>query len=260
MQTFGLRRVVILSENGGNFFAQSLRNTFIKNAFEVEFYKLMDTDIKDLRSERKVVFIIADEFNENNLTMLKDVAAYVIANSHRVVLLGGTDEVDFVKRFIPASLIMDIYYKPIDVKAVAEKGDKYLNILDYESKKKTILVVDDNGMMLRTISKWFEDKYNVMVANSAQKAQEAIENTRPNLILLDYEMPGISGTEYLKLLRCQRDTKDIPVIFLTSKDDGEIVKKVVALKPEGYLLKNLPKEVIIGKVDKFFNDYAEKNL
>ena len=252
MQTFGLRRVVILSENGGNFFAQSLRNTFIKNAFEVEFYKLMDTDIKDLRSERKVVFIIADEFNENNLPMLKDVAAYVIANSHRVVLLGGTDEVDFVKRFIPAPLIMDIYYKPIDVKAVAEKGDKYLNILDYESKKKTILVVDDNGMMLRTISKWFEDKYNVMVANSAQKAQEAIENTRPNLILLDYEMPIVNGKQILEMIRSENEFSDVSVIFLTGKDDKQTVMDVMNLKPDGYLLKTMKPYLIVKAVDEFF--------
>jgi DNA-binding NarL/FixJ family response regulator len=45
---------------------------------------------------------------------------------------------------------------------------------------------------------------------------------------------------------------NIPVIFLTAKDDKESVMKVVSLKPAKYLLKSMPKEKLIGAIDEFF--------
>ena len=76
---------------------------------------------------------------------------------------------------------------------------------------------------------------------------------KPDLILLDYEMPACSGKQFLEMLRTDVECDDIPVIFLTGRDDAESVKSVLALKPAGYLLKSLPKEKIIGEVDAFFD-------
>ena len=58
-----------------------------------------------------------------------------------------------------------------------------------------------------------------------------------DLILLDYEMPVVSGLQVLEMLRSEPATANIPVIFLTAKDDRETVMKVVAAHPEKYLLK-----------------------
>ncbi|MBP3754916.1 MAG: hypothetical protein J6I66_08665 [Lachnospiraceae bacterium] len=54
------------------------------------------------------------------------------------------------------------------------------------------------------------------------------------------------------MLRNDVESADIPVIFLTGRDDAESVKSVLALKPAGYILKSLPKEKIVGEVDAFF--------
>ena len=77
-----------------------------------------------------------------------------------------------------------------------------------------------------------------------------IEVTKPDLILLDYEMPVCSGAQFLEMLHSEPQTKNIPVIFLTSRSDEETVKKVIELGPQGYLLKSQPKEKILESKDR----------
>jgi len=72
------------------------------------------------------------------------------------------------------------------------------------------------------------------------------------LVLLDYEMPIVDGKQVLEMIRSETEFADIPVIFLTSKGDKESVMQVMALKPDGYLLKTMPPEDIKQSVDAFF--------
>jgi len=102
---------------------------------------------------------------------------------------------------------------------------------------KKILIVDDNPTMLRTVQFMLSEKYKVTFATSGTKAIAAIAKSRPDLILLDYDMPVCDGKMTLQMLRSEDDTKDIPVIFLTGCSDADHVKEVLALRPQGYLLK-----------------------
>ena len=115
-----------------------------------------------------------------------------------------------------------------------------------------ILVVDDSGAMLRNVKGWLQDKYNVILANSGAMAIKYIATDRPDLVLLDYEMPVVDGRQVLEMIRTETDFRDVPVIFLTSKNDRESILKVMELKPEGYLLKTMEPEQIVEEVDKFF--------
>ena len=67
-------------------------------------------------------------------------------------------------------------------------------------------------------------------------------------------MPVTDGPQVLEMLRADNDTKNIPVMFLTGRDDKESVMKVVSLKPEKYLLKTMPKAKLISSIDDFFDD------
>ena len=126
--------------------------------------------------------------------------------------------------------------------------------------KKTILVVDDSGAMLWNVKGWLEDKYQVILANSGAIAIKYLALNKPDLILLDYEMPIVDGRQVLEMIRAESDFADIPVIFLTSKSDRESVLKVMSLKPEGYLLKTMEPKEIIDKIDDFFEKLREKEI
>ena len=85
---------------------------------------------------------------------------------------------------------------------------------------KTIFVVDDNTVNLITADDTLSDWYNVFTFVSASAMFDFLNNTMPDLILLDIMMPDIDGFEALRRLRADRRYAEIPVIFLTSKNDA----------------------------------------
>ncbi|MBR1629367.1 MAG: response regulator [Lachnospiraceae bacterium] len=118
------------------------------------------------------------------------------------------------------------------------------------SGKKRILVVDDNAATLRSIKGMLDTDYEVVMANSGIKAMTAIGKKRPDLILLDYEMPVCDGKQTLEMIRADGDLQDIPVIFLTGVSDRAHIEAVLDLKPSGYLLKPPIREKIIEAIEK----------
>ena len=115
-------------------------------------------------------------------------------------------------------------------------------------EKFTILVVDDDVRMLKTIKLFLEDEYKVAVANSGSVALKYLLNKTCDLILLDYEMPGISGPEVLTELREDPDTAGIPVVFLTGAAEKEKINIALSLHPQGYLLKPVDKSQLVDKL------------
>ena len=201
-----------------------------KNNYEAIFlYTESDTDVK-----AKEVIYIRDKAIEENIP---------------VFYLG--DDAEDVKRIIPEHVLKSVFKRPIDVKVTAKIVDEYIKDYGKQVKKK-VLVVDDSGAMLRNVKGWLGEKYNVILANSGTMAIKYLATDRPDLVLLDYEMPVIDGRQVLEMIRTENEFRDIPVIFLTSKNDRESILKVMELKPEGYLLKTMEPERIVEEVDKFF--------
>ncbi|MDE6640910.1 MAG: response regulator [Acetatifactor sp.] len=118
--------------------------------------------------------------------------------------------------------------------------------------KRKILVVDDSDFLRASISKLLSDDYEVIEASSSISAIKKIALNRPDLVLLDYEMPICDGKQALEMIRSETDMANTPVFFLTGRGDRESVKNVAALKPDGYLLKTMPEEDIKASIDVFF--------
>lgn len=114
--------------------------------------------------------------------------------------------------------------------------------------KKHILVVDDNPMMLRVIKEQLKDKYAVATAVSGAIALKFLESKRTDLVLLDYLMPGEDGSQILEKIRNNPVMAKLPVVFLTSVTEKEKIKKLVGLKPQGYLLKPIESDVLFDSI------------
>lgn len=112
-----------------------------------------------------------------------------------------------------------------------------------------ILVVDDNAMVLRNIKRILERDYSVAVAPPGVHPFISIGKKKPDLILLDYEMPEMNGKEVLKKLQADEEYADIPVIFLTSMDNREILMELLALKPAGYILKPADSQMLLERIE-----------
>ncbi len=142
---------------------------------------------------------------------------------------------------------------------IAAQIEAFLLHFTVKKKKRNgkILVVDDSGAMLRALKSWLDDKYHVTLANSGIAAIKSMALNKPDLILLDYEMPVCNGKQVLEMIRMELEYVDLPVIFLTRRGDAASIKGVRELRPERYLLKTLDPYLIVRAVDEFF-DKREK--
>ncbi|WP_340676786.1 diguanylate cyclase [Paraglaciecola sp.] len=93
---------------------------------------------------------------------------------------------------------------------------KLTNNADVQLGQSKILVVDDQPINIQTIYNILAQDYVVLAATSGEDAIEVCGENLPDLILLDVLMPGMTGLELCQQLKMQAETKDIPVIFVTS--------------------------------------------
>lgn len=155
---------------------------------------------------------------------------------------------------ITANSIHDKIAYAIDHQNAMDMVNQYLTVenKEWEEPRKRVLVVDDSEFMRKKISSLLEKDYHVVEADSGVSTIQSIVVNKPNLILLDYEMPICDGRQTLEMIRSEKTMAGIPVIFLTGRGDRESVRNVMALKPEGYLLKTMPEEHIKKVIDDFF--------
>ena len=86
----------------------------------------------------------------------------------------------------------------------------------------TILVIDDDEYMRTLLSLRLSNAgYQVLLAEDAIVAGHLVVRRRPDLILVDIEMPFMTGVEFMKALKADPEVSDIPVIFVSSRDDFE---------------------------------------
>ncbi|EOS81274.1 hemerythrin-like metal-binding domain-containing protein [Dorea sp. 5-2] len=134
--------------------------------------------------------------------------------------------------------------------AMTEVG-RYLMQRETRPKRK-VLVVDDSVTVRQGIRKLLDEDYDVTPAQSGTAALRCMILDKPDLVLLDYEMPVCDGQQVLEMMRSEEVFADIPIIFLTGRADPETVKKLIALKPDGYLVKGLKPAQIKQKIDEYF--------
>lgn len=143
--------------------------------------------------------------------------------------------------------------KPADIK---EKIKDYLDSM--ERPKNKILVVDDSATVRLSMERLLNKDYQIILANSGTSAIKSIMMNKPDLILLDYEMPVCDGRQTLAMIRSEKDIADIPVIFLTGKGDRKSISDVMELKPTGYFLKTMKPLDIKKNIDAFFKRESQK--
>lgn len=229
----------------------SLKEKFKEASYEVMVAKADTNAVSAIKEPLNAILLYADPElagKVQGLTYIKDKA---VEEDLPIFVTGNPDELHDVEQSIPKNMITHEFVRPINLPDMVSAIDNYLKEYGSHVKKK-VLVVDDSGAMLRNVKGWLEDRYQVILANSGAMAIKYLALNRPDLVLLDYEMPVVDGEQVLEMIRSEMEFADIPVIFLTSKGDKESVLKVMRLKPDGYLLKTMPPAQIIKAVDDFF--------
>lgn len=103
---------------------------------------------------------------------------------------------------------------------------------------KTIYIVDDNKMMREFLRSFFKKEYNVEVFASGEEALAHMSPTNiPDMLLLDYGLEGISGSDTLKTLKASGYYKDIPVMFLSGEQKSAIRIQCLEAGAKDFILK-----------------------
>jgi signal transduction histidine kinase len=112
-----------------------------------------------------------------------------------------------------------------------------------------ILLVDDTPANIDVLSETLQPLgYNLAVANSGEKALKVVTRIKPDLILLDVMMPGMSGFETCRELKNNPDTTDVPVIFITAKTEPEDINEGFRHGAVDYITKPFRDEEVLARV------------
>lgn len=191
------------------------------------------------------------EMQEENLLTYEEFQQVFEKEKPQVSLLFSTEEGYFSYCIIAPHLLETGIGTPLAVQNEMMETRKYFDTRK-ECKKPKILLVDDSVTIREGIRRLLVGDYEVSAVQSGVSAIRAITLDKPDLVLLDYDMPVCDGRHVLEMLRSEKEFADVSVIFLTSRDDPESVKKVLSLKPEGYMMKYLKPTEIRNRVDNFF--------
>lgn len=115
--------------------------------------------------------------------------------------------------------------------------------------KPRLLIIDDEKLYLDILVNILQDDYRISIAKTGEDGLQRLEGTSlPDLVLLDVLMPGIDGYETCRRLKQTAPTRDIPVIFLTSRDDVEDETYGLGLGAVDYIAKPVSPPIVKARI------------
>ncbi|MCL1903592.1 MAG: response regulator [Oscillospiraceae bacterium] len=118
---------------------------------------------------------------------------------------------------------------------------------------KTIFVVDDSDVNLLMAENALSERYDVFTLSSAALMFKLLNNVMPNLILLDIMMPDTDGFEALERLKADSRYREIPVMFLTSRQDTAAKTQGIELGAKGFIAKPFTDTSLLDCVNESIN-------
>jgi len=210
-----------------------------------------------------VILVDLSDFEEVTLHHAEDIFHYAKTRQTPIITIGSTADYHSLNNDSMGQ-INEMLYQPITIGNISEVLKKYINMTngndvlieinnngDY---RKRILFIDDSGIMLRALKAILNNDYQISMANSAKTALISIARTKPDAILLDYDMPEYDGRQTLEMLRANEKTKNIPVFFLTGVASREKIDAIISLRPQGYILKPLNRKLILETLKEYFSN------
>ncbi len=233
-------------------------NSFMVNAIisglQDQHYTLL---VKDLDPEsiatmkeypRICIMYLAQESEECKLILSR--LEKNLPQRTKLFVIGSNNDLEEAYYCISRERITRSFVRPLNLTDLTEELERILHPATVRPKKR-ILIVDDDPTMLRAMQQLLASKYLTLMVNSGADALKLLDFEKVDLILLDYEMPEMNGPEVLAEIGKRPQLRDIPVMFLTAKDDRESVLTAAAYRPVKYLLKNMPAAEIIETIEQF---------
>ena len=115
---------------------------------------------------------------------------------------------------------------------------------------KRVMIVEDDLSIAQMLAKTLGTKYKVSVVNDGSHALATAVDQRPDLVLLDVNLPGMDGYTVAAAMRDSNVLSRVPIIFLTARDSSLDVIKGIQVGAKHYITKPFQINDVIGKVQK----------
>ncbi len=246
-----MQEKVLLIGDTKSFMVNAITKDLTDIYYDVTLVSPSVTYVKGLAFRPSIYLVYLDNVNDFG-EVLVYLDTQILSSDIKVCLIGEKMQIDKAYEYIAEERVEASFLRPVNIKQLGERLDYLIEHGNVSKEAKRILVIDDDGMMLKAIKSWLENRYRVTIVNSGMSAIKYLATNQVDLILLDYEMPVTTGPQVFEMLKSDPDTKDIPIMFLTVKSDKESVMKVLELKPDNYLLKTMPPKELVAQIDNFF--------
>ena len=114
--------------------------------------------------------------------------------------------------------------------------------------KKTILAIDDDISILNIIRAVLEKTYEVSLAKNTDIAITILNSARVDLILLDMNMPGINGMDFLRYLRNDDSHYHIPVVIVSAQGTADTIVEVKKMGASDFVVKPISPNILLEKI------------
>ena len=113
-----------------------------------------------------------------------------------------------------------------------------------------ILLVDDNKASLMMAKFVLKNQYDITLAKSGMQSIKILEKKRPDLILMDLNMPEMDGRETIKKIKKMEKYKNIPIIVLTAEVDGETEVECLEIGAVDFIMKPFVQRTMISRIER----------
>lgn len=128
-------------------------------------------------------------------------------------------------------------------------------------RPKTVLLADDGESFLELERSFFANvEMRVLTARDGREALRLVEEERPDLVLIDEHMPELMGHEVCRAIKGDERLRDIPVVIVTASTSSEAVDACMAAGCDGYIVKPVNKNAVLGAAERLLNTRRRRRL
>ena len=178
------------------------------------------------------------------LEMLKMNISY--ANIPVIFLTSNNDEESVAKGLSLGA--DDFIFKPFTDDKMIESIENQLDPDKREARKAVILAVDDTPAILQAVNHALSGKYTVYTLPKPEKITDLLKMIRPDLFLLDYNMPVLNGFELIPIIREFPEHEKTPIIFLTTEGTVSHISEAINLGASDFIVKPVDDEILNKKI------------
>ncbi len=251
---------ILIISRGSGFMMDALNSYLIQDGFDTVHAGPNVDEIEEGNKEVDLILLLAGDY----IYDVSDILVYIKDISEDegcpLCVICYEGEINFIRDYIPDTNITQAFKRPFDAKYIADELKAIAKVTEEKKQGKHILLVDDDPTFLKMLHGWLIEKYRVTAVKSGMQAITYIASHKPDLILIDYDMPVATGPQVMEMIRSEFSSKEIPIIFLTGKSDRESIMNVMRLKPQGYFLKSMSRDELVEAIDNYFSAHRWDDL